>query len=409
VEDHPKMVTPETLTHNRQLGITAMEMGVQTTNDEIHRLTKRDSTREQLITRARLCKDFGFKTLAHIMPDLPGSSPELDIAAIDDILDGQEHIRLADHRQQIQLGAPVAVAAFAAGFWAVGGLYVAIIGTICAALAAVAFYHAVEKACWKHYYLFDYDRFKLYPTMVLEFSELKDWYLEGKFKPYFDTQPERLYDVIRHFLETVKPYQRVERVIRDMPASREEEATAEPTVWDDHKKHNYVVAGIHVTNAQEIAMQGMSPDKPCRCLRTREIKDRDFEEMGAHFFVERYYANRGEEYFLSFETKDRKYVYGFLKLRFSEEPYQAHLPKEIQGAALIRWLQVYGVAVPIGGGNLTSNSQHHGFGRTLMQKAEELVRKKGWAKIADISGIGVREYYRKLGYELEGTYMIKRV
>ena len=109
-----------------------------------------------------------------------------------------------------------------------------------------------------------------------------------------------------------------------MPASRDEDATAvtltltitltltlsfalatlkEPTVWDDHKKHNYVVAGIHVTNAQEIAMQGMSAEKPCRCLRTREIKDQDQKELGAELFVERYYANRGEEYFLSFETK----------------------------------------------------------------------------------------------------------
>jgi len=44
-----------------------------------------------------------------------------------------------------------------------------------------------------------------------------------------------------------------------------------------------------------------------------------------------------------------------------------------------------------------------------MAKAEELVREKGWSKIADISGIGVREYYRKIGYTLEGTYMVKEV
>lgn len=173
-------------------------------------------------------------------------------------------------------------------------------------------------------------------------------------------------------------------------------------------------------------MQGMSPNKPCRCLRTREIKDQNFKTMGAQFFCEKYYANRGEEYFLSFETPDRRYVYGFLKLRFSDEPYQSHLPKEIHGAALIRWLQVYGVAVPIGGGNVNSNSQHHGFGRSLMEKAPNshppahshskarsqaygIVRQKGWSKIADISGIGVREYYRKLGYKLEGTYMVKEI
>merc|ERR1740117_1863322 len=99
-----------------------------------------------------------------------------------------------------------------------------------------------------------------------------------------------------------------------MPASRDVEATAEPTVWNDHQKHNYVVAGIHVTNAQEIAMSGMT--KPCRCLRTREIKDRDMSEFGFQLFHETYDANHGEEHFISFETPDRKLVYGFLKLRF---------------------------------------------------------------------------------------------
>jgi len=299
------------------------------------------------------------------------------------------------------------VALFAGAAGALLGTIGGVVGAVLGALGMAILYWAVEKSSWQHHYQFDYDRFKLYPTMVLEFSELKDWYEQGKYTPYFDTTPERLYDVMRHFLMRVKPYQRVERVIRDMPASRDEDAISTPTVWEDQQKHNYVVAGIHVTNAQEIAMQGMT--EPCKCLRTREIKDRDMTEMGSKMFITRYHANHGEEYFLSFETPDRKFVYGFLKLRFSDEPYQAHLPAEIHGAALIRWLQVYGVAIPVGGSNKNSGSQHHGFGRALMQKAEDIVKERGWSKIADISGIGVREYYRKIGYNLEGTYMVKHL
>ena len=101
--------------------------------------------------------------------------------------------------------------------------------------------------------------------MVLDFSELKTWYAEGRFTPYFETDPEALYGVIEHFLASVKPYQRVERVVRDVPASR------------DAGKPNYVVAGINVTNAQQLVervaetgrAQPLAPPAPSRPLPGR--------------------------------------------------------------------------------------------------------------------------------------------
>jgi len=42
-----------------------------------------------------------------------------------------------------------------------------------------------------------------------------------------------------------------------------------------------------------------------------------------------------------------------------------------------------------------------------MVKAEEIARERGYKKMAVISAIGTREYYKKLGYCLEGTYMVK--
>ena len=156
-------------------------------------------------------------------------------------------------------------------------------------------------------------------------------------------------------------------------------------------------------------------NKKCVCLRTREIRDTDHDQKEAQLFVHHYYANRGEEYFLSFETIDRSKVFGFLKLRFNNGPgrekERARLPIEIRGkgVAMIRWLQVYGRAIAIGGGMKDRSSQHVGFGKRLMEKAEEIARDHGCNKLCDISGIGVREYYRHLGYVLEGTYMVKHL
>jgi elongator complex protein 3 len=55
-------------------------------------------------------------------------------------------------------------------------------------------------------------------------------------------------------------------------------------------------------------------------------------------------------------------------------------------------------------------SQHRGLGMRLMHEAERIAREEGYKKMAVISGVGVREYYRnKLGYTLEGTYMVKKL
>lgn len=405
VEDHPKMVSTASLIWARQLGITALEMGVQTTDDKIHAITKRDSTRAQLIDRAALSKDFGFKVLAHVMPDLPGSTPEIDKRVIEDILEGTERIRIrnltwvapalsAGCALLLALYAVYAPAAVAHGNALPVAGAVLLVGAWLAGRALDARLGHVDS------FLFDYDRFKLYPTMVLEFSELKQWYLDGKYTPYWERLgKEALYDVIQHFMERVKPYQRVERIMRDVPAAKQK------------NRPNYVVGGIDVTNAQQIVEARMT--KKCVCLRTREIRNNARDPSLAKMFETQYHANRGREYFLSFETPDREFVYGFLKLRFNDGPgrkrQRQQLPAELQGAAIIRWLQVYGRAVAIGGGRKARSSQHLGFGRRLMARAEEIARREGVSKIADISGIGVREYYRHLGYKLEGTYMVKHL
>ena len=312
---------------------------------------------------------------------------------IEDVLHSGTTRRVRDFRTPTLLITPAVAGAVAAmhGWEGAAAVTVLLVGVLC--VAECFFSHVFD-------YAMDFDRFKLYPTMVLEFSELKAWYQDGRFTPYFDKDPEALYSVIQHFLEGVHPYQRVERVVRDIPASRSSD------------KPSYVVGGIDVTNAQQIVERRM--ESKCVCLRSREVKEAFAPDATeARLFRHRYYASDGEEWFLSFESADRRWVYGFLKLRFNSDPYKAYLPKEILGACIVRWLQVYGRAIgvgdstPQGGTGGGGRSQHRGLGQRLMAEAERIARSKGACKLADISGIGVREYYRNIGFRLEGSYMVK--
>jgi elongator complex protein 3 len=99
-------------------------------------------------------------------------------------------------------------------------------------------------------------------------------------------------------------------------------------------------------------------------------------------------------------------IYAFLRLRFSDERKQHFIP-ELKGAALVRELHVYGLMLPVSSKTKKTEAQHTGFGKRLMAEAEKMSLEAGFKKIAVISGIGVRNYYKKLGYRLQGTYMVK--
>ena len=82
--------------------------------------------------------------------------------------------------------------------------------------------------------------------------------------------------------------------------------------------------------------------------------------------------------------------------------------EELKDCAIIRELHVYGQSINLGEEN-KELGQHKGLGKQLMKKAEEITKNSGIKKLAVISGIGVREYYKNLGYNLEHWYMIKEL
>ncbi len=60
------------------------------------------------------------------------------------------------------------------------------------------------------------------------------------------------------------------------------------------------------------------------------------------------------------------------------------------------------------GGRSEGAAQHRGLGAALLREAERLAAEEhGATSLRVLSGVGVREYYRNLGYTIEGPYAVK--
>jgi ELP3 family radical SAM enzyme/protein acetyltransferase len=231
------------------------------------------------------------------------------------------------------------------------------------------------------------DQYKIYPTAIVPFTKIKKWFDEGTYIPYDDLL---LYELIKGFKKKVQKYKRLNRIIRDIPG-------------------HYIEGGYSTkfVNMRQLLQDDMRLNNwGCKCIRCREIKGNSASLDNIKLNIEKYRASGGDEYHISFDTDcDKNYLVGFLRLRLNNVSNSLVLPC-IKGCALIRELHVYSNLSNVGD-NIEGSLQHKGFGRQLVAKAEELAITNGYKKIAIISGTGVREYYKKLGYNLIDTYMIK--
>lgn len=240
------------------------------------------------------------------------------------------------------------------------------------------------------------DMIKIYPCVTVELAELHEWWKDGRYVPYAD---EKLVEMLIKAKTAVPRYCRISRLIRDIPSTS-------------------IVAGNAVTNLRQVVQAEMKKrGLRCACLRCREIGRAAQEEprlagLKPALFDDEYVANAGTEHFLSFEDRKRRAVFAFCRLRLPAKtpakeifPLHEKMP-EIRGAAFVRELHTYGHHVRIAEREAGA-SQHKGLGRALMAEAERIAREAGYAKIAVIAGVGVRGYYRKLGYRRQGTYMLK--
>ncbi len=242
------------------------------------------------------------------------------------------------------------------------------------------------------------DELKIYPCSLLANAELYEYWQRGKYTPYTD---DELLELLVDCLTEVPRYCRVNRVIRDIPA---------PNVVAGNKRSN-----LRQDAERLIGERGLKYE----CLRAREVRGTAVDAADLRLETITYETRVGVEHFISFVTGQDK-VAGFLRLslpdisrsrasrglRLTFDVSEA-LP-ELSSAAMIRELHVYGPALSLGDDS-SGEAQHLGLGTQLLAEAERLAVEAGFNRMAVISAIGTREYYRKRGFEMEGLYMTKRL
>lgn len=378
LETRPDYINEKELLEMRELGCTRVELGVQAIDDKILKLNQRGHGVDKIISATRMLKDFGFKVTYHLMPGLPGSTPAKDLKMFKQLFSDEN---------------------------------------------------------------FQPDQIKFYPTVVTKGSLLYKWWKAGKYKPYSDKVLQKL---IVDCKKNVPEYVRIIRLIRDIPGES-------------------IIAGNKITNLRQVMKdRGVK----CSCIRCREAGEKQLTLNNLQLTNIKYKASGGEEYFIqavnnasassaqdtsaSFPRLDSELgaratqgkdnvLFGFCRLRLNVHNAQRITHNTLEGAALVRELHVYGELVSVGASTSsaqgvstgfprlnfelgtkavqdTSTSsvqgkkiQHAGLGKRLMIEAEKIAKKKGFKKIAVISGVGVRGYYKKLGYKLRDSYMVKEL
>ncbi|MEM3693555.1 MAG: tRNA uridine(34) 5-carboxymethylaminomethyl modification radical SAM/GNAT enzyme Elp3 [Candidatus Bathyarchaeia archaeon] len=308
------------------LGVTRVELGVQTIYDDIYEFVGRGHKVKEVIQATRTARDAGLSLCYHLMLNLPGSNPERDFEM---------------------------------------------------------FIKVFEDPAFRP------DAIKVYPCLILAGTKLYDLWLKGSYKPY---DLETLLDLLSKAFSLVPPYVRVQRVQRDIPRP-------------------LIEAGCIKGNLRELVEKRMfKQGLRCRCIRCREVgllglKDSiSLREEDLRLLRQEYEASDGLEFFLSFEEPTKDILVAYLRLR---KPSEKVWRRELSNAAVVRELHVCGPMVPVGHKS-EDGWQHKGYGKRLLKEAEAIASNElGCRRIAVLSALGVREYYRRQGYRLEGAYMVK--
>lgn len=329
IETRPDWAKEKQIDLMLYLGATKVELGVQSIYNDVLNAVSRGHSVEDVIEATRLLKDAGYKVAYHIMPGLPGSNTDRDIAMIREIFDNP------DYRP---------------------------------------------------------DMLKIYPVVVVEGTKLYELWRLGVYKPLTD---EDAIDLISEFYKYIPKWVRVMRIQRDIPAP-------------------LIVAGPRKSNLRELIEKRVVE----KGVKINEIRYREVGRQLAYrcrkpdkisIAREYYEASMGMEIFLAVEDVENNIIIGLLRLRIPSE--KAHRREINSRTALVRELHIYGPQIPIG--NHSSDSwQHRGWGAKLLRVAEEIARYEfNCNTMYVLSGVGAREYYRKLGYRRlgEAPYMVKRL
>jgi elongator complex protein 3 len=343
IETRPTHARTEHALVMLEQGCTRIELGVQTTFDDVLTKVHRDHTMADTTGAIADLRDLGFKLNFHVMLGMPLMTPERDIEAAHRLFDDP----------------------------------------------------ALRP-----------DMLKLYPCMVMPGTPLYYDWKAGTYAPYDTTTAARVIADIKRFVPRTV---RIMRVQRDIPTK-------------------ITSAGVGQTNLRQVVDELCAKEGiVCPCIRCRESRasgesgqrgdagSRDASGgSGAsaggrrvvgdvQLRVTSFDASGGTEHFLEY-VDDHDTLLGFCRMRF---PARSLHPSITMTSAIIRELHVYGTATGVGDEPGVDTSQHRGIGRKLMADAERLAREAGKDKMLVIAGVGVREYYVRLGYAHDGPYVGK--
>ena len=326
IETRPDWCQQKEIDRMLEFGATRVELGVQTLNDEIYRLVRRGHTVADVIKATALLREHGFKVYYHWMPGLPGATPEEDLELSRKLFTDDS---------------------------------------------------------------FKPDGLKLYPTMVVEGTELEKWYQEGRYQPY---DVDTMVDLLVEIKSLVPKYVRISRVLRDIPSQ-------------------FITAGCKNSLRGEVKQRMRQRALECKCIRCREYghRARDGWEIGEpHLLRMDYEASGGREVFLSFED-EKETLFGLLRMRLQAQPIMATGQEGSGSLALIRELHTFGPEVPLSE-RRSGAAQHKGLGKSLLHEAERIAVDEFQARqVVVLSGVGAKEYYREFGYSSKGNYMVKKL
>jgi ELP3 family radical SAM enzyme/protein acetyltransferase len=368
IETRPDFITRQSIKDYRRWGVSRVQIGVQHYDDKILDGINRECHTIDTIKALKMLKQSGFKIVCHLMPDLPGSNPDLDRWMFDQSINNPD---------------------------------------------------------------LQFDDVKVYPTAVCQSSDPKllvksdiaEWYANGTYIPYAETNLMDLINVLKYYKTNIQPWIRIQRLVRDIP------------------KQSIQVGYEGISNLRQIIQDQMKKEGTrCNCIRCMEIGDDDKLMDSAKLVVRNYTASEGQEYYISIESNSKIYsrsylwflvkywilriftfrktywsgdiktyngLVGFCRFRIDSNPGGGFI-RELKDCALIREVHVYGHSLGIG--STGASSQHRGYGQLLVKTAEEIAIANGYKKVAVIAGVGTREYYKnKCGYHIEGTYMIKNL
>ncbi len=351
LETRPDFITEDELIRMRNYGCTRIEVGVQTLDDDIQKLTKRGHGRKEVIRAMKRMKNFGFKVCFHLMPGLPGSTPEKDLEMMKEVFENPD---------------------------------------------------------------FRPDFIKIYPCMVLPTSELEGIWNAGNFKPMHDKELVKLLVRFQSYAPEWTRIMRLMRDIPATNILDGAKFSNLRQILQEQPKKLLEIVGEEFYNANNLAEKsknlfrdirsrevGFSDKKP----ENPVLKRRNYDASDGQEVFLSFESDDESQLFALLRLRNPEEVIG----EKVEEIKNKEFRDVLRNSALIREVHSYGSEISVGEGSGGEDvGQHRGLGRKLIEEAEKIACEE-WKKekMVIIAGIGTREYYRKWGYEEVCGYMVK--